>query len=561
VEHLKHVPPHMKLVVTLLESYLRGTPYAHFDMTTGQGYWINAVVRLTQKGKTMLLLNFFPQELSPSDIATLKSGLVAHWSRGPGSQASLASLYLATKSRAGPGNLELVFGSEVLNEFLPNSGLQMRISPQGYFCINTTGASLLVETVVRLAAVTKDDTLLDICCGSGMLGLGLAKRCGTVVGVDVRGDLIEEARRNAEINRIPNTIFFAGKVEEMLPEILAKTTQGRRLVAILDPPRQPLPVQAVQGLRASRVERIVFVASDFRASLKLLVEMSRSGPDLQGDPFLPLLVQPLDLYPHTTHYVCVVLMARVSSQDLMYPHRANMGAYLGDIMDTGRQEHGPSDTKFADYNQGRGQGQGQSRGPGPGWGQQAKQHTPAKEKGPDPREQNLSPEQVQWLQQMVDMYGASFSRAEWVDKFIRDNHEAALKAQASRGPPPPSSNPPPPAPAAPARPPSPEIPPMPPFPVAPKSQDPEEYARYKANYDAYSSWYNQYGAAYAAKQEKKSKAAQQAQQQQASGSAGAGAGGQGPDKLPDPDAVPPGTDPAAWRKYCQDTKEYYARYR
>jgi len=90
---------------------------------------------------------------------------------------------------------------------------------------------------------------------------------------------------------------------------------------------------------------------------------------------------------------------------------------------------------------------------------------------------------------------------------------------------------------------------MPTFPVAPTSQDPAAYAKYKADYDAYSSWYNTYGVLYAAKQEAKSKGTTDTQK---------ASSGQ---KLPDPNSVPPGTDPVAWRKYCNDTREYYAKYK
>merc|ERR1719233_497481 len=90
---------------------------------------------------------------------------------------------------------------------------------------------------------------------------------------------------------------------------------------------------------------------------------------------------------------------------------------------------------------------------------------------------------------------------------------------------------------------------MPTFQVAPTSHDPAAYAKYKADYDAYSSWYNTHGVLYPAKQEAKSKGTTDTQK---------ASSGQ---KLPDPNSVPPGTDPVAWRKYCNDTREYYAKYK
>ena len=105
------------------------------------------------------------------------------------------------------------------------------------------------------------------------------------------------------------------------------------------------------------------------------------------------------------------------------------------------------------------------------------------------------------------------------------------------------------------RPPSPSIPPMPAFPVAPASNSSEEYAKYKKDYDAYTDWYTKYAVLYAAKQDKKNKNLCSASVSQ-SNITTAGNGG-----LPDPNDVPAGVDPVAWRKYCNDTRDYHARFK
>ena len=86
-------------------------------------------------------------------------------------------------------------------------------------------------------------------------------------------------------------------------------------------------------------------------------------------------------------------------------------------------------------------------------------------------------------------------------------------------------------------------------------QDPAEYAKYKRDYDAYTDWYNKYAVMYAAKQDKKTQAPAATSTAPAQPTSGNG------DKLPDPNDVPRGVDPVAWRKYCNDTREYYAKYK
>ena len=220
-----------------------------------------------------------------------------------------------------------------------------------------------------------------------------------------------------------------------------------------------------------------------------------------------MLVRPLDLFPHTNHFMTVALLVRIPQSDLLHPHRAGL-ASRGVI--TVSQEPEP-------------------RPPAP----------PGTDPGPVA---GLSAEQQSWLDLNTKTYGASFDRDKWVDSLLEQNRQAVQGR--GLGPP---------APVPAPRPPSPAIPPMPAFPVAPSSQDPAEYAKYKRDYDAYTDWYNKYSTLYAAKQEKLTKSA--------SSSVSSPAITQTEEKLPDPNAVPPGVDPVAWRKYCNDTRDYYHKYK
>ena len=203
----------------------------------------------------------------------------------------------------------------------------------------------------------------------------------------------------------------------------------------------------------------------------------------------------------------VALLVRIPQSDLLHPHRAGL-ASRGVI--TVSQEPEP-------------------RPPAP----------PGTDPGPVA---GLSAEQQSWLDLNTKTYGASFDRDKWVDSLLEQNRQAVQGR--GLGPP---------APVPAPRPPSPAIPPMPAFPVAPSSQDPAEYAKYKRDYDAYTDWYNKYSTLYAAKQEKLTKSA--------SSSVSSPAITQTEEKLPDPNAVPPGVDPVAWRKYCNDTRDYYHKYK
>jgi len=336
-------------------------------------------------------------------------------------------------------------------------------------------------------------TILDLCCGTGALGLCLASRVGQVLGVDILPTAVEEAQRNAAVNRLGHCSYITGNVEDTIPRMV-QAAKHEEVVAIVDPPRAGLSEKAVMQLRSSRVQKLLFVSSDPKATIRNFVDLGRAtSGSFHGDPFLPTVIQPVDLFPHTTHFMTVLLMQRTS----LAPSNSFSTSPSA------------SSSLFPAYT------------------------------NPGSSESDLTETQATWLRQMVAQHGPGFARDEWIAKFRADNAKARPATAAAAPPasaPMPSRGPPPSG-----RPPSPEIPPMPPFPVAPTSKDPREYAKYKAEYDAYSDWYTKWGEAYAAKEEKKK-----------SKSKGR--------EMPDPNKVPAGTDPVAWRKYCQDTVEYWQKY-
>lgn len=528
VDHLKHVPSQMKFVVKQLEIYLRNTPYKHFDYQTGEGSWVSAIVRITQRHETMVILNFVAQSISSVELNGVKNKLRQNFEFGDGAQCNITSLYFSEKSRTGPGSLDNLYGSDTISEAL--FGLEFLISPRAYFCINTHGAEILVETIAELAGLHKNMTLLDICCGTGAIGLSLARRCGMVLGVDILPEAVDDAKKNSKINRIDNANFLCGPAEDLIPQMIQQAVH-EEIIAVIDPPRAGIAMKAIRQIRASRIKKIIFVSSDPKTTIKNFVDLSRpSSATFFGDPFMPVVVQPVDLFPHTTHYMTLFLFMRVSQPDLLYPHRANMEHYHGSLPaytgSSGFELEKSSSDNFSSL----ASSVNQSAPAGYYTGYTNYQDTQPPQVN---REASLSEEQRSWLQQMVDTYGSKFEKEKWIQSFIQENHKAAVNAGA----------------VAP-RPPSPQIPPMPAFPVAPTSQDPTAYAKYKAEYDAYSAWYNTYGVLYAQKQEAKAKGAEASNKTAAASQ-----------KLPDPNAVPPGTDPVAWRKYCNDTREYYAKYK
>ena len=106
--------------------------------------------------------------------------------------------------------IELIHGSPTITERLFD--LSFRVSPNSFFQINSKAAEILYKTAGDLAGLSSDQSVLfDVCCGTGTIGLCLADRCKSVIGVELVADAVEDAKKNAEENGIKNAFFHAGK--------------------------------------------------------------------------------------------------------------------------------------------------------------------------------------------------------------------------------------------------------------------------------------------------------------------------------------------------------------
>lgn len=172
-------------------------------------------------------------------------------------------------------------------------GLQFRISPNSFFQANTLAAEKLYETVIELADVKKDTTLLDICCGTGTIGLCFAGKVKQVFGMEIIPEAITDAKFNAEENGIVNAEFKAGNADDLIYTMVKQAPIGddESIIAIVDPPRAGLNTKSIIQLRNSKkIKKLVYVSCSPAQCVKNYVDLCKNPSKmLKGDPFAPKL--------------------------------------------------------------------------------------------------------------------------------------------------------------------------------------------------------------------------------------------------------------------------------
>ncbi len=195
----------------------------------------------------------------------------------------------------------LLFGKEFLTEkmILENGDeLFFDIAPQAFFQVNSLQAEKLYGKVLELAMLKKHEVALDLFCGTGTIGLFLAKHVGELVGVELNDDAVKAARTNATKNNISNAEFFLGDVGRVLPELKKKPS-----LIIVDPPRVGLLEKAVKMISDIGPTQIIYVScnpSTLARDCKMLMEF---GYNLKS-------VQPVDMFPQTYHIEAVCLLEK-----------------------------------------------------------------------------------------------------------------------------------------------------------------------------------------------------------------------------------------------------------
>lgn len=263
-----------------------------YDQRSGEGYLRHLVVREGRNtGEVLVLLVTAPGERFDTDF------LVETLTRFP----ELRSLHWAVNDRpAEVTNLptRLLFGEEWIEEEL--LGLRFRVRPNAFLQTNTEMAETLYRLALDAAALTGTETVFDLYCGTGTIGLALAGAAASVWGVEISEESVACAIENAEANGIANARFFAGNVGQSLEELAGRA--GRPDVVVVDPPRAGLAGKALRRTGALGARRIVYVSCNpTTLASDLAVLRDEYGYEL-------VRCTPVDMFPHTPHIESVTLL-------------------------------------------------------------------------------------------------------------------------------------------------------------------------------------------------------------------------------------------------------------
>ena len=195
-----------------------------------------------------------------------------------------------------------LWGEEALTDTL--CGLTFRLSVPSFYQVNPDQTEVLYGKAVELAGLTGAETVLDLYCGIGTIGLAMARRARAVWGAEVVPEAVDDAVANAARNGITNARFLCADAGEAARRLAAEGV--RPDVICVDPPRKGLAGDVVDTIADMAPDRVVYVSCD-------PATLGRDVKRFAGRGYVLRQAQAVDMFPRTQHVETVALLTRGQS--------------------------------------------------------------------------------------------------------------------------------------------------------------------------------------------------------------------------------------------------------
>ena len=198
----------------------------------------------------------------------------------------------------GTENITL-YGSDEITDIL--CGKTITLSPMSFYQVNTAQAERLYRCGMDYAELTGNETVLDLYCGAGTIGIAFSDKAKKIIGCEIVPEAIENAKKNAELNKVKNAEFYCGDAGELAAKLADEGTVPD--IAVIDPPRKGCEKLTLDSLVRMSPAKIVMISCNPATAARDAKYLAENGYSLKK-------ARAFDLFPRTGHIETVVLLSK-----------------------------------------------------------------------------------------------------------------------------------------------------------------------------------------------------------------------------------------------------------
>jgi 23S rRNA (uracil1939-C5)-methyltransferase len=280
-----------------VRDYAYAHNYSFFNLRSQEGMLRNIIIRTSSTGELMVIL--ICKIVEENEMELFKQMLAFIADEFP----QITSLLYVVNNKCNDtfNDLEVNVFKGQDHIFEEMEGLKFKIGPKSFYQTNSEQAYILYKVARDFAGLTGDELVYDLYTGTGTIANFVSKQARQVIGIEYVPEAIEDAKVNAEINGIKNTMFFAGDMKDILTQDFINQ-YGRPDVIITDPPRAGMHQDVIDVILFAEPKRIVYVSCNPATQARDLA--------LLDAKYRLTAVQPVDMFPHTQHVENVVLLEK-----------------------------------------------------------------------------------------------------------------------------------------------------------------------------------------------------------------------------------------------------------
>ncbi len=282
-------------VIRTIRGMLKSFKIKTYDEDTGYGLLRHVMVRRGFKTGEIMVVLVLGSPILPSKNNFVKALRKAH----PEITTVVLNINDKRTSMVLGEREQTLYGPGFIKDDL--CGCRFRISPKSFYQVNPVQTEILYQTAIDFAGLNGKESVIDAYCGIGTISLVAAKHAKKVIGVELNGDAVRDAKINAKENRITNVEFRKGDAGEFMEAMAARGEKAD--VVFMDPPRAGSDEKFLSSVAKLAPKKVVYISCNPETMARDLKFMKKTGYEVKK-------IQPVEMFPFTEHLETVALLTR-----------------------------------------------------------------------------------------------------------------------------------------------------------------------------------------------------------------------------------------------------------